>query len=213
MRIVAEQIAALDHVAHAGRFPVQPLERPLPLHHGADGRDAGIHAVQIHRINEIGPFERLLPIVDRQRRDAGGVGIAAGQGVGVGGKRLDRLESRLGERVGGRHARALIVGIAGSHHRCPDIGQLRQIAFAERAARLNHRGDPLVQEVEQHLRELRAGRVIGHGIGANDHHRAHDLFLLDLRTVAQDRAEPEFLQLRSSPDTPCSSATSGRPKT
>ena len=145
MRFVAEQVAALEHVAHTSRFPVQPFERPLPLHHRAERRDAGIHAIQIHRINEIGPLERLLRIVDGQRRNAGGVSIAAGQGVGVGGKRLDRLQARLCQRLGGRHARALVVRFAGSHHRCRDIAQLREIAFAERAARLHHRSDPLVQ--------------------------------------------------------------------
>jgi hypothetical protein len=37
--------------------------------------------------------------------------------------------------------------------------------------------------------------VVGHRIGANEHHRAHDLFLVDLRSVTPDRANPEFLKL------------------
>ena len=36
---------------------------------------------------------------------------------------------------------------------------------------------------------------MSHRIGADHHHRAHDLFLVDLRSVAPDRAHPEFLQL------------------
>ena len=83
-----------------------------------------------------------------------------------------------------RHARSLEVRLAGAHHGGPDIAQLREVSLAQGAAGLHHRRDALVEQVEQHLRQLRAGRVVDHGVGAHHHHRAHDFLASDLGSRA-----------------------------
>ena len=182
--IGVEQIAALDHVEHARGVPVEPTAGPIELYDRAERCDAAIHAVEVHGIDEIRPLERASRVVDDERGLAGCVGVAAGQRIVVRRERLDRLQARLRQGFQGRHTHALVVGLAGADHRCGHIAQLRQIPFTNSTARLHDGRDAPVQQIEQHLTELRARRVVGHRVGPDDHHGANDLLLHDLRTEA-----------------------------
>jgi hypothetical protein len=171
----------------------------------AQWRDAAVHAVQIHGVNQVGPFERRLRVVHQQCRLAGGVGVAAGERVVVGGEGLD-----------GRQPGALA---APARHSCacpestprrrrpwrPRHCQLRQIALAERAARLHHRGDAPVQQSSSICASCGLGALVmalarttimartmsssvtSGPVPNNEHHReTRALGLLDQRAIRGD---------------------------
>jgi len=54
-----EEITAPDHVEHTRRIPIEPAAGPVQLHDRAERRDAAVHAVEVHGIDEIGPLERM----------------------------------------------------------------------------------------------------------------------------------------------------------
>jgi hypothetical protein len=90
----------------------------------------------------------------------------------------------------------MVIGVAGADHRRTDIAQGSQIAFTDGTAGLNHGSDAPIQQVDQTLRELRTRRVVGHGVGANDHHGADDFLLVDFGRVSHAGAELEVTHLR-----------------
>jgi hypothetical protein len=178
--VAVEQIAALDHVHDAGGIPVQPFERPVGLDEIGQRRDAAVHAVQIHRQNQIGPFERLTRVMDRQGGHRRRIAVAAGQRVVVRRKRLKRFQAGLLQRLGRRHLHALGIDVADPDHRRLNGAEAAKIAFADRAFGQHRRRDPLVEQIVQHLRELRAGRVEGHRIRTNGHHGAGQFLVIHL---------------------------------
>ncbi len=91
----------------------------------------------------------------------------------------------------------MIVGITHTHHRSCHVAELRKIALANGTARLNHRCYSPIQKVEQHLRELGTRCVVGHGIGAYDHHGANDFLVVARGAEARQRTTTKTLPLRA----------------
>ena len=177
-------------------MPVQPRLRPRALHRERERRDAAVHPIEVDGIDHVRPFERLPRVVHHQGREPGRVGIAARERVVVGGERLQGRKPGPLQRRRGRHARSAQVGLSGPDHGGADVAQLRQVPLAQCAARLDHRGHPLVEHIEQHLRELRAGRIEGHGVRAHRHHGANDFLLADLGAGSEQSALAKSVHLR-----------------
>jgi len=62
-QIGLEQVTAAQHLERSCRMPVEPAVRPIALHAAAQRRDAAVHAIQIHRVDQIGPLERRLRVM------------------------------------------------------------------------------------------------------------------------------------------------------
>ena len=99
------------------------------------------------------------------------------------------------QRLRRGHLLPVVVGLAGADHRRADVAHLREVALARRAARLHDRRDPLVEQVEQHLGELRRRRLVDHRVRPHGHHRPGDLLVGDLRPDARLRAALERREL------------------
>ena len=117
------------------------------------------------------------------------------------GRELDRRQTGRGQRLGGRHQRAVgVAHVALADQRQRAVRERREVAgAAERAVLVHHRRDARVEQTGHQLRHLRpyagpAGRQRGQ---AQQHQPTHDL-ALHLRTGARCvRADQRALELRA----------------
>jgi hypothetical protein len=115
---------------------------------------------------------------------------------------LQRPQPGLGQGLRRGHLLPVVVGLTRADHRRLDVAHLWQVALTRGSARLDDRGDVLIEQVDQHLRDLRRGGLVRHRVDALGHHRADDLFVVDLWALAPAGAVLERRQLALEDEVP-----------
>ena len=196
LRIGLEQVAAPQHRQHPAGVPVQPGLGPIQLGRRSQRRNRGIHPLEVHGVDEVTPFQQRAGVVGEQGRARGEIGVGPGQRDVVDAEGLDRLQPSLGQGLRRGHADSVEVGLAAPDQGPADVLHHPYVGLADGAGpRLHHRGDPVIEQVDQALQQLGAGGVVADGIGAHGHHRPHHRLVRLLRTSPGARTVLEGAQL------------------
>ena len=115
----------------------------------------------------------------------------------LGHERVEGGNAGLGHRLRTGHLHALIHGFALAEHGQRHVSERREVAGGAEGALLgNDGGNALVEHLEKHLNEegAHAAHAAAQGVGAQEHHAAHDLVGIRLAgggAVAEDQVGGE----------------------
>ena len=196
--IELEEVTAAQHVEDSRRGVGSPWKGPRRPHRHGHRRQARIHAVQDHGIGEVGPLEIRMCVVDEQR---GHSGCQCARGVEriVIATEPGQLDAGTAERLIGRHAFALVVGVAPSSHRRHGG---HEVGFTTAAARGHGRVDAVVEHVDEALYEFLARCFVGHDVGVDGKHRPEHVLAKNFgleaagTTATSEAALDDFLHFR-----------------
>ena len=139
-------------------------------------------------------------IVQGQRADGGHRAGAVGHAEAfLGHERVEGGNAGLGHRLRAGHLHALIHGLALAEHGQRHVSERREVAGGAEGALLgNDGGNALVEHLEKHLNEegTHAGHTAAQGVGAQEHHAAHDLVGIRLAgggAVTEDQVGGELV--------------------
>ena len=167
---------------------------------GVEGVAKTRQALEGHGRDHVAELGGADGVVQRESTDGGHRAGAVGHAEAfLGHERVEGGNAGLGHRLRAGHLHALIHGLALAEHGQRHVSERREVAGGAEGALLgNDGGNALVEHLEKHLNEegAHAGHTAAQGVGAQEHHAAHDLVGIRLAgggAVAEDQVGGELI--------------------